>query len=295
MKRMSKLNVDKEHRLFVKNINKKEKKEDIVNFYSELWGRVGRYFQGLHRSNGETEKNTKGMSAADASTIRSLCLKKYHSFYVYDESVVDFVKNAPLNENDMKQMHGIAIQFVEKYKKYGMVVHMAGESQSILFSFSPSDMLIDPETRKAGIKGFPVFHKRFCKGESADVGYIAVSEDSGVIGGKLVNEKKEAGSDIWRIFFNLCMYMSAFPECVMDGAPPVKVDGSRERSTTVKASEQIKHVYRDGVSPHMRRGHFRFLKSEKYKNKRFQAIYVKPTMVKGKSNTVVGPEHGETP
>ena len=294
MKRMSKLNVDKEHRLCVKKITKEERKKDIENFYSDLWAKFKRYFYELHKADGETQNGSIGMSAADTLTIRSLCLKKYHNLYVYDESVVDFIKNASLNEKDMKEMHGVAIEVINNYKKYGVALHLAGEDQSVLFAFSPSDMLADPSTKKPNIRGFPVFHKRFCRGENADVGYIAVSKDSGVIGGELVNERKEVGSDIWRMFFNLCMYISAFPECVVDGAPPVKVEGSRERATTIKASEPIKQVYKYGVSPHMRRGHFRFLKSDKYTNKQFQAVYVKPTMVKGRASTIV--EYtGETP
>lgn len=38
--------------------------------------------------------------------------------------------------------------------------------------------------------------------------------------------------------------------------------------------------------PHMRKGYFKCLSSDFYKNKRDQIIFVRETMVKGKSKTV---------
>lgn len=287
--KMSKLRVDKMHRQIIKDIKFSQNQKDIENFFSPLWGKIILQVRSSYvsESSALSYKEVIGFAAAEAASIRALCLKKYHNFYVYDKSVVDFIKNARLNDNDIKQMHEIALQFVEDHKQYGFVVHMAGEDQSILFTFSPVDKLQHISMERGRIiNGFSMFHKRFCVGEQADIGFIPVSEEDGIIGGNIVNDN-ETGTGIWRIFFNLCMYMSAFPECVIDGAPPIKINGSRDRSTTVKASKAIKDVYRDGVSPHMRRGHFRFLKSERYTTKRNQAIYVKPTMVKGRASTVV--------
>lgn len=291
---MSKLNVDRDNRRFSKLITKNHSIDEIDNIYSELWQTLIPAMRNANLEQGRNLNAAQGFAIADCLSIRALALKKYHSFYVFDKSVVDFIKNTDLKDKEISQMHSVAHDIVKEYENHGFVVHMAGEDQSILYTFGPHGVIYKDETMSPGEtrEGLSVFHKRYCRNELADIGFTVITPEDGIVGGKIVNS--EEGSEEWRIFFNLCLYMSAFPEYVLDGAPPIKVHGSRENSTTIRASRQMKEVYRDGVSPHMRRGHFRFLKSERYNKKRFQAIYVKPTMVGGHANTVVG-EHGETP
>ena len=46
------------------------------------------------------------------------------------------------------------------------------------------------------------------------------------------------------------------------------------------------HENRD-VSPHLRRGHFRMLSSDYFKNKQGQIVFVKSSFVKGNAKTVI--------
>ena len=48
----------------------------------------------------------------------------------------------------------------------------------------------------------------------------------------------------------------------------------------------MEDVHKGAKRPHMRRGYFKCLSSDFYKNKRGQIIFIRETMVKGKSKTV---------
>lgn len=87
---------------------------------------------------------------------------------------------------------------------------------------------------------------------------------------------------------NLFLYMDAFPEAIKEGPPPVRMPAGHvsKRCTIIGESEAIREVYRNGVTPHMRRGHFRFLQSERFTSCRYKTVYVKPTMVKGKASHI---------
>lgn len=85
---------------------------------------------------------------------------------------------------------------------------------------------------------------------------------------------------------NLMVYMDIFPECIKTGCPTINKSPSRKNITVNLTEKLAKSDTEREVSPHMRMGHFRVLKSERYTNKRFQAVYVKPCMVKGRAETV---------
>lgn len=281
--KMSNLNIDRYGKLASKAIRKNKSLAEIEDHNSIFWSDV---IQGLIKARldeGEDYEGAKGFSLAESLSTRAIALKKYHSIYVFDESVVDFVKNTEVSKKERDKMYGVVEDIANDWMDHGVVVHLSGEEQSVLYTFSPVKRVYKYKAGNPsdGVTGFGCFYKRFCNSEPADIGYLTITEDGGIVGGSGLEEE-------WRIFFNLCLYISAFPEYVIDGAPPIKIKGWRENSTTVRSSRQMREVYRDGVVPHMRRGHFRFLRSERYKNKRFQAVYVKPTMIGGRANTVVG-------
>lgn len=281
--KISKLNIDKQHRIALKHLNRTLLPKDAKNIYSHSWKIICKEFYLLYKNAGSSDDDASQFAIAESLALRALFLKKYHSFYVIDESVIDFIKHTPLNQKDMKQIYDVVFNVVSDYRDYGFVVHMAGEDQSIIYTFGPDDRLYDPGYKNFQ-KGMGVQFKNFCKNEQGDIGFLSISEKDGLIGGNLLSEA--SGVKQWIIFFNLCLYISAFPDHVKEGAPPIKIDGLRSNSTTIKASQQMKDVYRDGVTPHIRRGHFRFLQSEVYKNKRFQAIYVKPSIVSGSASNL---------
>lgn len=95
----------------------------------------------------------------------------------------------------------------------------------------------------------------------------------------------------FRFAINLLAYMECFPECVRDGVPTTNnetIFHPKGRNVRLGISEKIlEEDGRKGVKrPHMRKGYFKCLTSDFYKNKRGQIIFVRETMVKGKSKTV---------
>jgi len=50
------------------------------------------------------------------------------------------------------------------------------------------------------------------------------------------------------------------------------------------------HTERGEVSAHFRKGHFRTLRSERFTHKRWKAVFVKATFVKGEALTILSPE-----
>jgi hypothetical protein len=95
---------------------------------------------------------------------------------------------------------------------------------------------------------------------------------------------------IIKLILNMFFYMSAFPENVLNKPPDVVCDKLNiNNSKTISMSKEIAeylHENRD-VSPHLRRGHFRYLGSDHYTKKRGQTIFVKSSFVKGHAVTVV--------
>lgn len=107
------------------------------------------------------------------------------------------------------------------------------------------------------------------------------------------SQNDEDSLDIERNFrfaVNLLAYMECFPECVHEGVPKINNEPmyrSKGRNISLGVSEKVLEEDPKGVKrPHMRKGYFKCLSSDFYKNKRGQIIFVRETMVKGKSKTV---------
>lgn len=94
---------------------------------------------------------------------------------------------------------------------------------------------------------------------------------------------------------NFLAYMKAFPECLKDGVPSDisnKLKNQYKYTETLKTSDsvlEIENEMQNGnriIIPHFRKGHFRLLKSDYYKYKKGQIIFVKSAMVKGYAKTL---------
>ncbi|WP_149914268.1 hypothetical protein [Sphingobacterium cavernae] len=107
---------------------------------------------------------------------------------------------------------------------------------------------------------------------------------------KKEDEISKTHSRIFRLAINTIAYMNCFPNCVSDGVPNDYVDYSENKlakNLTIQVSDKITED-NSTISkiPHFRRGHFRVLKSEYFKNKKGQIVFISETMVKGKAKTV---------
>lgn len=97
-----------------------------------------------------------------------------------------------------------------------------------------------------------------------------------------------------RLFLNLLFYMSAYPENVLDNPPDERIEDKvdTKQSKTITVSKEISDYLKDTeLTPHLRRGHFRLLSSERFVNKKGQVVFVKSSFVKGHAKTVIGEEN----
>ena len=96
----------------------------------------------------------------------------------------------------------------------------------------------------------------------------------------------------FRLAINILAYLSCFPKCVKDGVPD-NFDETQEQGLNkiIKLSDTVSEIKSDNVNgkrnrPHFRIGHFRLLRSDYYKNKKGDLVWVSKTMVKGRAKTV---------
>ena len=93
-------------------------------------------------------------------------------------------------------------------------------------------------------------------------------------------------SEIAHFAINIIAYISCFPECLTDGAPHGIKTFNNQR---LKTSEKVVDVMESAggvVNPHFRRGYFKRLESDFYKNKKGQIIFVHETVVNAQGKTL---------
>ena len=91
---------------------------------------------------------------------------------------------------------------------------------------------------------------------------------------------------ICNMFINYILYRSTFPEFIVDGLPEHKIVSPTAQRINIP-SDIFDSFEGDNVNlkdyknkmPHYRRGYFRVLQSEKFTNKRFKTVWVKPTFI----------------
>ena len=101
---------------------------------------------------------------------------------------------------------------------------------------------------------------------------------------------------IIRLVCGLGVYLDCFPEMLLPGIPKDMVDPGWRSPYPTFTLGQAEAIRLPGsgthASPigHLREGHFKTLRSEKFVNKRFQTIFVRGCFVNGKAATVLSPE-----
>jgi hypothetical protein len=111
---------------------------------------------------------------------------------------------------------------------------------------------------------------------------------------ELLKEDTKDAKEITKIFrlaINTIAYMEAFPECVKEGCPEFIKEPNTENSFVLEIAEKVlepvvKSENGRMMSPHFRRGYYKRLSSDYYKNKKGQIIFVSESMVNGTAKTV---------
>jgi len=177
------------------------------------------------------------------------------------------------NGNHLKEKNNNGDSVRQDYVRYDIALHVPYLDDGYAFSFC----LMPDNT----IELFFV----------DDEGVGQIHESEYVIAKSRNDEEGMSVERDFRFAINLLAYMECFPECVRDGVPTTNNETifyPKGRNIRLGISEKI--IEEDGIKgvkrPHMRKGYFKCLTSDFYKNKRGQIIFVRETMVKGKSKTV---------
>ena len=88
-------------------------------------------------------------------------------------------------------------------------------------------------------------------------------------------------------WFVIASYIYCFPDCLVDGAPhDVKTENNHYLNTSEKVLDVTEKAAAGVVIPHFRRGYFKRLSSNFYKNKKGQIVFVHETIVNGVAKTL---------
>lgn len=94
---------------------------------------------------------------------------------------------------------------------------------------------------------------------------------------------------------NFLAYISAFPECLTEGVPQnisKKSKADYQNARVLKTSSHVLEIEKEIqseskiITPHFRKGHFRYLKDERFINKKGQIVFVKASMVRGHAQSL---------
>jgi len=86
-------------------------------------------------------------------------------------------------------------------------------------------------------------------------------------------------------FFVYCQY---FTGVIKEGIPGnLKKQNHFKKFNNFKVTENKEIFTKSEKKPHVRRYHFRYLKSDRYKNKKGCFVFVRESFIKGKANTVI--------
>lgn len=94
-------------------------------------------------------------------------------------------------------------------------------------------------------------------------------------------------NEIAHFAINMIAYISCFPDCLTDGAPHgIKTENNHRLATSEKVLDLQEPSAGGIVNPHFRRGYFKRLESDFYKNKKGQIIFVHETVVNAQAKTL---------
>lgn len=213
--------------------------------------------------------------------------KKLLHLYFVDKNLKEFLENLPLPDLDgitkyIDENGLISEQGILQLKYFPFGIHIPYENKYKAFAFG----LMNNQFNQMVLSWAVENGGAWCSTQNYK---------------ELIEENTEEAKEITKIFrfaVNTIAYIRAFPECVKEGVPKHIKDEIMENSFTIELSEKVLETIQNTesgkiVSPHFRKGYFKRLSSDFYKNKRGQIIFVSETMVNGKAKTVYPTEKME--
>lgn len=206
--------------------------------------------------------------------------KKMLHLYFVDKSLKEFLENVPLADLDgiskyIDENGLITDQGILQLKYFPFGIHIPYENKYKAFAFG----LVNNQFNQMVLSWAVENGGAWC----SELNYKELLE-------KDTEEAKEI-TKIFRLAINTIAYMEAFPECVKEGVPEFVKKPTEDNSITLEIAEKVLEPIQQSksgkiISPHFRKGYYKRLSSDFYKNKKGQIIFVSETMVNGKAKTV---------
>lgn len=228
---------------------------------------------------------TNFVSSVDDATCCQLFLRDLNHelthVYLRDENLMDFFKAV-----DIRDLEGLKTYIKDNGESvvlnrddelenlttginFGICLHIPRMSQGYVFAYSLYD--ITNELRIFVNHGMDQYH--ISSNEIEDKKSIVYTDEE-------INL-------ITRLAINLISYIYCFPDCLVDGAPhDVKTENNHYLNTSEKVLDVTVKAEAGLVIPHFRRGYFKHLTSDFYKNKKGQIVFVHETIVNGTAKTL---------
>lgn len=228
---------------------------------------------------------TNFVSSVDDATCCQLFLRDLNHelthVYLRDENLIDFFKAV-----DIRDLEGLKTYIKDNGESvvlnrddelenlttginFGICLHIPRMSQGYVFAYSLYD--ITNELRIFVNHGMDQYH--ISSNEIEDKKSIVYTDEE-------INL-------ITRLAINLISYIYCFPDCLVDGAPhDVKTENNHYLNTSEKVLDVTVKAEAGLVIPHFRRGYFKHLTSDFYKNKKGQIVFVHETIVNGTAKTL---------
>ena len=249
---------------------------------SDAWLRAATsYAESIALLEDEPYDNARAWTMLDVEGLRHIYKRKWHNLFLSDQTLIDFINEIKIPE-ESENLALLVDDFGAKHP-YGVVVHFVGGPQSWMFYTSkPVSETISKQLGEE-YTNLMLCHKRFVSRDGSYVSFCFMDRKDGSFTGNIVKISEQL-----QFFIKLLIYIDAFPESVTDGVPKDCSDTHirRDMASVISTAKQIKSMVTNGICPHLRRGHFRFLQSDKFTNKRFQTVYVKPAIIGGTAETV---------
>lgn len=266
--------------------------------YGKTFGRFYEVYRNFFRENSPTGKPIADTAAMfqdwflanvamcmDDATAVQLFLRDLKGelthIYVKDSSLFDFLKQPDIRDIDGIKTYikenGSTVTLNEDNSlenlttgvNFGICLHLPKISQGYVFAYSIFD-----ETNELRIfvnHGMDQYH--LSSNEMSNKKSIVYTDPE-------INE-------IAKLALNLISYIYCFPECLVDGAPhDIKTENNHYLNTSDKVVEVSERAESGIVIPHFRRGYFKRLSSDFFKNKKGQIIFVHETIVNGVAKTL---------
>ena len=226
------------------------------------------------------------VSSMDDATCCQMFLRDLNHelthIYLKDENLMDFFKAVEIrdlegiktyivkdNGNSVVLNNDDLLENLTTGINFGICLHIPKKSQGYVFGYSLYDT--SNELRIFVNHGMEQYH--ISSNEIEDKKSIVYTDQE-------MNE-------ITKLAINLLSYIYCFPDCLVDGAPhDVKTENNHYLNTSEKVVYATEKAAAGVVIPHFRRGYFKRLNSDFYKNKKGQIVFVHETIVNGVAKTL---------